>query len=48
LEVLAQQQWPVAPFATYLATASQRTIRRILVNAAGFGGNAASALVSLV
>lgn len=48
LEVLARQQWPTAPFAPYLAAAPTRPIRRILVNAAGFGGNAASALVSLV
>ncbi|MBC6612854.1 beta-ketoacyl-ACP reductase [Hymenobacter sp. BT507] len=48
LQVLETQQWPVAPFLTYLATAPERPIRRILVNAAGFGGNAASALVSLV
>jgi len=48
LHVLEQQQWPAPPFATYLATTPERPIRRILVNAAGFGGNAASALVSLV
>ncbi|UOR06171.1 beta-ketoacyl-ACP reductase [Hymenobacter aerilatus] len=48
LQILATQQWPVAPFPTYLATAPKQPIRRILVNAAGFGGNAASALVSLV
>ncbi|QNE39965.1 beta-ketoacyl-ACP reductase [Hymenobacter sp. NBH84] len=48
LQVLETQQWPVAPFSTYLATATEQPIRRILVNAAGFGGNAASALVSLL
>ena len=48
LEVLTTQQWPAPPFATYLTAAPTRPIRRVLVNAAGFGGNAASALVSLV
>ena len=48
LHVLEHQQWPAPPFATYLTAAPDRPIRRILVNAAGFGGNAASALVSLV
>ena len=48
LHVLEHQQWPAPPFATYLTAAPTRPIRRILVNAAGFGGNAASALVSLV
>ena len=47
LDVLATQQWPAPPFATDLAAAPDRPIRRILVNAAGFGGNAASALVSV-
>ncbi|UOQ76653.1 hypothetical protein MUN84_19335 [Hymenobacter sp. 5516J-16] len=46
LHVLATQQWPAPPFATDLAAAVAHPIRRILVNAAGFGGNAASALVS--
>ncbi|WBA42398.1 beta-ketoacyl synthase N-terminal-like domain-containing protein [Hymenobacter canadensis] len=45
--VLETQQWPTAPFATDLATAADKPIRRILVNAAGFGGNAASAVVEL-
>ena len=48
LHVLEHQRWPAPPFATYLTAAPTRPIRRILVNAAGFGGNAASALVSLV
>ncbi|MBT9394541.1 hypothetical protein KLP40_15325 [Hymenobacter sp. NST-14] len=45
--VLETQQWPSAPFATDLASAVDKPIRRILVNAAGFGGNAASAVVEL-
>ncbi|SMB93039.1 Beta-ketoacyl synthase [Hymenobacter roseosalivarius DSM 11622] len=48
LQILTHQTWPAPPFTTYLATAPTRPIRRVLVNAAGFGGNAASALVSLV
>jgi len=47
LHVLATQQWPAAPFATDLAAAPTQPIRRILINAAGFGGNAASAIVSM-
>ncbi|AII50635.1 beta-ketoacyl synthase N-terminal-like domain-containing protein [Hymenobacter sp. APR13] len=45
--VLETQQWPAAPFATDLASTADKPIRRILVNAAGFGGNAASAVVEL-
>lgn len=45
--VLETQQWPAAPFATDLASAADKPIRRILVNAAGFGGNAASVVVEL-
>ncbi|GGG32621.1 beta-ketoacyl synthase N-terminal-like domain-containing protein [Hymenobacter glacieicola] len=48
LHVLATQHWPAPPFLTDIATAAARPIRRILVNAAGFGGNAASALVSVL
>jgi 3-oxoacyl-(acyl-carrier-protein) synthase len=48
LQILTHQTWPALPFATYLAPAPTRPIRRVLVNAAGFGGNASSALVSLV
>ncbi|MDF7810815.1 beta-ketoacyl synthase N-terminal-like domain-containing protein [Hymenobacter sp. YC55] len=48
LHVLATQQWLPVPFATDLAPAPTRPIRRILVNAAGFGGNAASVLVSML
>lgn len=47
LQILTTQTWPTPSFATYLAPAPTRPIRRMLVNAAGFGGNAASALVSL-
>ena len=48
LHVLATQQWLPVPFATDLAPAPTQPIRRILVNAAGFGGNAASVLVSML
>ena len=48
LQLLTHQTWPAPPFATYLAPAPTRPIKRVLVNAAGFGGNAASAIVSLV
>jgi 3-oxoacyl-(acyl-carrier-protein) synthase len=48
LQILTHQAWPTPPFATYLAPAPTRPIRRVLVNAAGFGGNASSALVSIV
>jgi 3-oxoacyl-(acyl-carrier-protein) synthase len=45
--VLETQQWPAAPFSTDLASAADKPIRRILVNAAGFGGNAASVVVEM-
>ena len=45
--LLAAQTWPVAGFTTDLTRVASRPIRRVMVNAAGFGGNAASALVSL-
>ncbi|RSK43454.1 beta-ketoacyl synthase N-terminal-like domain-containing protein [Hymenobacter perfusus] len=45
--VLETQQWPTPPFATDLASPGGQLIRRILVNAAGFGGNAASVVVEL-
>ncbi|OUJ70878.1 beta-ketoacyl synthase N-terminal-like domain-containing protein [Hymenobacter crusticola] len=48
LHLLTTQTWPTPPFATDLAPAPMRPLRRLLINAAGFGGNAASALVSLV
>ncbi|MDU0371477.1 beta-ketoacyl synthase N-terminal-like domain-containing protein [Hymenobacter endophyticus] len=48
LHILETQQWPAVPFATDLAVPTLQPIRRILVNAAGFGGNAASALVSVL
>ncbi|SNR34622.1 beta-ketoacyl synthase N-terminal-like domain-containing protein [Hymenobacter mucosus] len=48
LHVLATQQWPAAPFTTDLAARTEKPIRRILINAAGFGGNAASALVTML
>ena len=46
--ILATQAWPAPPFGTDLTPAPSRAIRCVLVNAAGFGGNAASAIVSLV
>jgi len=46
LHILETQQWPVAPFTTDLATVHTQPLRRILVNAAGFGGNAASVVVA--
>jgi len=45
--VLETQQWPTPPFATDLASSGGQPIRRVLVNAAGFGGNAASVVVEL-
>jgi 3-oxoacyl-(acyl-carrier-protein) synthase len=50
LQLLTYQTWPTPSFATYLCSAPNpnRPVRRVMVNAAGFGGNAASALVSLV
>ena len=47
-QLLATQSWPAPPFATDLTPAPSRPIRRVLVNAAGFGGNAASAVISMV
>ncbi|GAA3995540.1 beta-ketoacyl synthase N-terminal-like domain-containing protein [Hymenobacter fastidiosus] len=46
--MLATQAWPAPPFVTYLMPAPTRPIRRVLVNAAGFGGNAACALVAVL
>ncbi|TGE29263.1 beta-ketoacyl synthase N-terminal-like domain-containing protein [Hymenobacter metallicola] len=46
--LLTAQAWPPAPFPTDLTPAPTRPIRRVLINAAGFGGNAASAVVSVV
>ncbi|MBC6988830.1 beta-ketoacyl synthase N-terminal-like domain-containing protein [Hymenobacter sp. BT491] len=48
LHILATQSWPAPGFATDLTPAPFRPVRRILINAAGFGGNAASAIVSAV
>ncbi|MCA8829726.1 beta-ketoacyl synthase N-terminal-like domain-containing protein [Hymenobacter pini] len=48
LHVLETQQWPTPPVGPDLASYPKQPIRRILVNAAGFGGNAASALVSVL
>ncbi|GGF11265.1 beta-ketoacyl synthase N-terminal-like domain-containing protein [Hymenobacter cavernae] len=47
LHLLTTQAWPSVPFATDLGPTPTRPLRRLLINAAGFGGNAASALVSL-
>lgn len=47
LYVLETQTWPTPPFATDVNGPSERTVRRVLVNAAGFGGNAASVVVTL-
>ncbi|UOQ50840.1 beta-ketoacyl synthase N-terminal-like domain-containing protein [Hymenobacter cellulosivorans] len=46
--ILTTQVWPAPSFATDLTPTPSRPIRRVLINAAGFGGNAASALVSVV
>ncbi|OWP62739.1 beta-ketoacyl-ACP reductase [Hymenobacter amundsenii] len=48
LHVLETQQWPTPPFATDVNGPAPRPLRRILVNAAGFGGNAASVIVTQV
>ena len=45
--LLLTQTWPAPPPGTDLTAAPRRPIRRVLVNAAGFGGNAASALLTL-
>ncbi len=45
--ILEIQQWPTAPFATDINGPARGPIQRILVNAAGFGGNAASVVVGL-
>ncbi|NVO30091.1 beta-ketoacyl synthase N-terminal-like domain-containing protein [Hymenobacter lapidiphilus] len=47
LYVLETQTWPTPPFATDVNGPCERPVRRVLVNAAGFGGNAASVVVSL-
>ncbi|MCB2378967.1 beta-ketoacyl-ACP reductase [Hymenobacter sp. BT635] len=46
--ILTTQSWPTPPFATDLTPAPTRLVRRVLINAAGFGGNAASVVVSVV
>lgn len=47
LHVLETQTWPTPPFETDVNGPALRPVRRVLVNAAGFGGNAASVVVSL-
>ncbi|MBT2558151.1 beta-ketoacyl-ACP reductase [Hymenobacter sp. ISL-91] len=47
LHVLETQTWPTPPFATDVNGPGERPVRRVLINAAGFGGNAASVVVSL-
>ena len=45
--LLLSQAWPAPPPGTDLTAAPRRPLHRVLVNAAGFGGNAASALLTL-
>ena len=47
LHALETQQWPRPPFATDVNGPATRPVRRILINAAGFGGNAASVIVAV-
>ncbi len=46
LHILETQHWPTPPFATDVNGPAPGPMRRVLVNAAGFGGNAASVLVT--
>ncbi|SDX40974.1 beta-ketoacyl synthase N-terminal-like domain-containing protein [Hymenobacter psychrophilus] len=46
LYVLETQTWPTPPFETDVNGPALRPVRRVLVNAAGFGGNAASVVVA--
>ncbi|WP_235861528.1 beta-ketoacyl synthase N-terminal-like domain-containing protein [Pontibacter flavimaris] len=48
LQVLQQQQYTSIPYPNLLSQKHPQSIKRIMVNAAGFGGNAASVVVSLV
>ncbi|NVO84376.1 beta-ketoacyl synthase N-terminal-like domain-containing protein [Hymenobacter terrestris] len=47
LHVLQTQTWPTPPFVTDVNGPGTLPVRRVLVNAAGFGGNAASVVVSM-
>ncbi|MFD3003421.1 beta-ketoacyl synthase N-terminal-like domain-containing protein [Pontibacter toksunensis] len=46
LHILKHQQYPSIPFHTLLPSQSTSQFRRVMVNAAGFGGNAASVILS--
>ncbi len=47
LHVLQQQQYASIPYPNLLTQAQPKPIQRVMVNAAGFGGNAASVVVRL-
>jgi 3-oxoacyl-[acyl-carrier-protein] synthase II len=46
IDILQGQRAPAFPYPTFVSNHLPRTINRILVNAAGFGGNAASLLLA--
>ncbi|WP_276497384.1 beta-ketoacyl synthase N-terminal-like domain-containing protein [Pontibacter litorisediminis] len=48
LHVLQRQQYAFIPFPTLLEQPEPRPIKRVMVNAAGFGGNAASVVVGKI
>ncbi|WP_299758252.1 beta-ketoacyl synthase N-terminal-like domain-containing protein [uncultured Pontibacter sp.] len=48
LHVLQQQQYTIIPYPNVLSQRQPQRINRIMVNAAGFGGNAASVIVRRV
>ncbi|SFH01327.1 beta-ketoacyl synthase N-terminal-like domain-containing protein [Pontibacter chinhatensis] len=48
LHVLQYQQFTAIPYPHHLPQQESTSIKRIMVNAAGFGGNAASVIVSVV
>jgi 3-oxoacyl-[acyl-carrier-protein] synthase II len=46
IEILQQQQAPTFPYAVRVSNPGPKVLNRIMINAAGFGGNAASLLLS--
>lgn len=48
LHILREQQLALIPYPTILPVKAQKSFSRILINAAGFGGNAASIIIAKV
>lgn len=48
LYLLQQEQFSALPYPNRLSTVSPKSIKRIMINAAGFGGNAASVIIRII